>query len=137
MMFKLFFATPDRKIVADQELEEITLPAHAGELNILPGHAPLMTTLESGILRYKLKSGQSDTMAISWGYCQVSADGVTVLAETAVHADEIDTKVVSDLLKKNEERIGIEMLDDADWEKAQHEISRLRSELDLASGKIH
>jgi F-type H+-transporting ATPase subunit epsilon len=136
-MFKLYFATPDRKITSDLELEEITLPAYAGELNILPGHAPLMTTLEAGILKYKLKNGQSDVMAISWGYCQVSADGVTVLAETAVHADEIDTKVVAEHLKRNEERIGVEMLDDAEWEKAQHEISRLRSELDLAAGKIH
>lgn len=134
-MFKIFFATPDKKIISDAELEEITLPAHSGELNILPGHAPLMTTLSAGILKYKLKNGQSDTLAISWGYCQVSSDGVTVLAETAVHANEIDIKVIEEHLKQNENKMLNESLDDAAWEKVQHEISRLRAEVEIVQTK--
>jgi F-type H+-transporting ATPase subunit epsilon len=130
-MFKLYFATPDKKVVVDVELEDITLPAYKGELNILPGHAPLMTTLEAGILRYKLKNGESKKMAISWGYCQVSAEGVTVLAETAVEADEIDTKVVKEHLVENEQKLVGDYLNDADWDRVQNEIARLRSELDL------
>ena len=134
-MFKLFFATPDKKIVSDVELEEVTLPAHSGELNILPGHAPLMTTLTSGILKYKLKSGQTDTLAISWGYCQISDDGVTVIAETAVHADEIEAKIVEEHLKQNENKMLNESLDDLEFEKLQHEVLRLRSELELVQIK--
>lgn len=136
-MFKLYFATPDKKVVSDIELEEITLPAYSGELNILPGHAPLMTSLEAGILKYKLKTGQTEKLAISWGYCQISSDGVTVLAETAVSADEIDTKVVEQHLKDNENKVSNESLDDSQWEKAQHEIARLRAELNLVNDKTH
>jgi len=67
-MFKLNLVTPDKKIVTDQELDEVTLPAYAGELNILPGHAPLMTTLTAGALKYKLKGQESEELAVSWGY---------------------------------------------------------------------
>lgn len=130
-MFKLFFATPEKKIVSDAELEEIILPADRGELNILPGHAPLMTTLSAGILRYRLKNGEEKKMAISWGYCQVSSDGVTVLAETAVEGDEIDTKVVQDHLTQQESLLTADSLSDEDWDKVHNEIARLRAELDL------
>ncbi len=132
-MFKLNFATPDKKVVADEELEEITLPANRGELNILPGHAPLMTTLEAGILRYRLKNGTIKKVAIGWGYCQVSAEGVNVLAETAMAADEIDLKVVQQHLKDQETRLATQSLNDRDWEQANHEIQRLRAEINLVN----
>ena len=101
-MFKLFLATPDKKLVTDQELEEITVPAHLGELHILPGHAPLMTALHGGILRYRLKDSEFVKLAIGWGYCQVSSDGVTVLAETANSTDELDTNEINEQLKTYE-----------------------------------
>jgi len=130
-MFKLFFATPDRKITSDQELEEITLPAQKGELNILPGHAPLMTVLEPGILRYTLKNGEKNKLAISWGYCQVSTDGVTVLAESAALAQDIDSKVVQSRIQEAEQNLLTVSLDDEQWSKTQLEVARLRAELSL------
>jgi F-type H+-transporting ATPase subunit epsilon len=130
-MFKLTFVTPEKKIETDQELEEITLPANRGELNILPGHSPLMTTLEAGIVAYKLKNGTSQKLAISWGYCQVSSDGVTLLAETAMVASEIDVAAVNEHLKQKEELLMKEVLDDHQWETLHQEISRLRAEQDL------
>lgn len=132
-MFKLDFVTPEGKIIVDQDLEEITLPAWRGELNILPGHAPLMTTLTPGILVYRLKSGDSAKFAISWGYCQVSDRGVSVLAETAVKAAEVDIKVDQDLLKQLEVRLANETLDDQDWEKVQNDVARLKAELEIAA----
>lgn len=136
-MFKLNFATPDKKIVSDQELEEITLPAYSGELNILPGHSPLMTTLEAGILRYRLKNGETQKVAIGWGYCQVSAEGVNVLAETAMEASEIDTKTVSDRLRAQEQRLAVESMDDLTWEQVQQDVEFMKAELSLVDGKVH
>lgn len=130
-MFKLNFVTPEKKIVADQGLESVTVPAYRGELHILPGHAPLMTTLEPGILRYKLKNGESAKVAISWGYCQISAEGVNVLAESATKVTEVDTKSANEGLKTQEARLAAG-LDDAEWVKTQHEIGRLKAELQLA-----
>jgi F-type H+-transporting ATPase subunit epsilon len=136
-MFKLYFAAPDKKIVSDMDLEEITLPGNAGELNILPGHAPLMTTLSAGILSYKLKNGESARMAISWGYCQISSDGVTVLAETAVHGHDLDEKVLLKELKHFEDTMATQSLDDDQWEKTNLEIARLRAEMNLLKEKAH
>ncbi len=131
-MFKLNFATPDKKVVSEGDLEEVTLPAYAGELNILPGHSPLMTTLEAGILRYRLKGAEEKKVAISWGYCQVSSEGVNVLAESAMEKSEIDIKVVKDHLSQKEAMMATESMDDVQWEKIQHEISRLKAEIELA-----
>lgn len=137
-MFKLNFATPDRKIVLDQELEEVTLPAFAGELNILPGHAPLLTVLEAGILRYRLKNGETAKYAISQGYCQVNAEGVSVLADSAMLQGEINVAAVQKELKDRETRLSSETLSDEEWTSVQNDISRLKAELDLAQpNQIH
>lgn len=131
-MFKLTLVTPEKKIVTERDLEEITLPAYAGELNILPGHAPLMTTLEAGILKYKLVGEAEQKIAISWGYCQVSPHGVNVLAENAMYAEEINLKSVNELLKLDEARMATESLDDVEWKKLEHEVARLKAEAELA-----
>ncbi len=136
-MFKLNFATPEKKIVTDQELEEISLPAFRGELNILPGHSPLMTTLEAGILSYKLKSGQTQKIAIGWGYCQVSPEGVNVLAENAHEASEVDVKAVETKLAGLEGSLLTETMDDSQWDNVQKDISRMKAELTLAKKQAH
>ena len=138
-MFKLSLVTPEKKLVTDQEMEEIIVPANAGELNILPGHAPLLTTLVPGILKYKLKEAtRFFEVAISWGYCQVSAEGVNVLAEHAMTAGEIKPELIKKQLKDSEARLASESLDNVDWESAQHEVARLKAELDLVEpSKLH
>jgi F-type H+-transporting ATPase subunit epsilon len=97
-MFTLTLVTPQKKIVEDAELTQVFVPAFRGELEILPGHAPLVTTLQAGVMKFKL-AGQSETksFAISWGYCEVTAAGqVTVLAETAEAPEEINVKAAED-----------------------------------------
>ena len=135
-MFKLNLVTPEKKLVSNQEMEEVTLPAFRGELNILPGHSPLMTTLDPGILKYKLKgAAESVRIAISWGYCQVSTEGVNVLAEGAVTQEEIEIKKVNEHLKVQELRLSEETLDDVSWQNVHREIERLHAEIDLVQGK--
>lgn len=88
---KLSLATPDKKIVDGVEIDELIVPAYRGQLDILPGHAPLITTLRAGSLRYRLKgSSKFETVVVSWGYCEVHPEGVIVLAETAEVLEEIN-----------------------------------------------
>ncbi len=134
-MFKLTLVTPDRKLIADEEIEAISLPGYLGELNLLPGHAPLVTALGAGVVRFKLKATSDEKkVAVGWGYCQVNPHGVYVLAESAVFREDIETKVVLEKLKSEESKLTTETLSDVDWDKAQREIQRLKSELDLAQG---
>lgn len=92
-MFLLTLVTPDKSLVKGVEVEEVFVPGFLGELNLLPGHAPLVTTLSTGILKYRLKGeARLQQVAVSWGYCQVNPTGVNVLAETAERPDDIDVE---------------------------------------------
>jgi F-type H+-transporting ATPase subunit epsilon len=124
-MFRLTLVTPEKKLVAGEEIEEVFVPGYRGELNILPGHAPLMTTLSTGVLRYRLKGETTlHRVAISWGYAQVSPEGVNVLAETAERPEEIDLKRVAEARKAAQDRLSSGELTETEIEKYQNKITR-------------
>lgn len=137
-MFTLTLVTPEKKLVAGQEIEEVYVPAFRGELNILPGHAPLMTTLTTGVLRYRLKGeNQKHPVAISWGYCQVSPTGVNVLAETAERPEEIDLPRAVDAKSRAEQALASAELTPDDLAKYQNKIARslVREDVGRSAGK--
>lgn len=85
---KLEMVTPYKRILSE-EVDELSAPGTLGDLGILPGHTPLLTTLKVGELTYK-KDGETVHVAVNWGYVEVEEDTVTVLVETAELADQID-----------------------------------------------
>jgi F-type H+-transporting ATPase subunit epsilon len=131
-MFKLTLVTPEKKVVTGQDLQEITVPGHHGELNIHVGHAPLITTLIPGVLKYKLSNGAEKAAAISWGYCQVSPEGVNILAETIESPEEIDVDRAENALKSTEERVVSETLEDELWEELQGKMDRAKARIEAA-----
>src|ERR1019366_95800 len=84
----LTVVTRERKIV-DLEADEVVLPATDGEIGILPGHTPLLTTLRIGQMRYRT-GGVQHRLVLSWGFAEVLPDRVIVLAETATLPGEAD-----------------------------------------------
>ncbi len=84
----LTVVTRERKIV-EVDVEEIVLPAFDGEIGILPGHTPLLTTLRIGQMRYRAGS-TVNRLVLSWGFAEVLPDRVIVLAERGVLPAEID-----------------------------------------------
>ncbi|OFZ16658.1 MAG: ATP synthase F1 subunit epsilon [Bdellovibrionales bacterium RBG_16_40_8] len=131
-MFLLTLVTPQKKLLTDVEIEEVIVPAYLGQLNILPGHAPLMTTLRAGQLKVRLK-GESTfkSAAISWGYCEVNPKGINVLADTAEWPEEIDKKRAEDQIKIVNERLQKAGLSPDDYTlsqmKLQKEMARLET----------
>src|ERR671932_2502282 len=85
---RLEVVTAEREVYAD-DVDMVVAPGGEGELGILPRHAPLLTTLQPGVLRLK-KDGEESYMAVSGGFMQVYRDRVLVLADTAERADEIE-----------------------------------------------
>jgi F-type H+-transporting ATPase subunit epsilon len=84
----LTVVTRERKIV-ETDVDEVELPASDGEIGILPGHTPLLTTLRIGQMRYR--SGTTmNRLVLSWGFAEVLPDRVIVMAETARLPEEID-----------------------------------------------
>jgi F-type H+-transporting ATPase subunit epsilon len=84
----LTIVTRERKII-DTTVDEVVLPASDGEIGVLPGHTPLLTTLKIGELRYRT-GGTFHRLVLSWGFAEVLPDRVIVLAERGVLATEID-----------------------------------------------
>lgn len=129
---KLTFVTPLKKFFENKEVEEIKVPAERGELTILPGHSPLVTTLSTGIFSYKLKGESEFTQAVvSWGYCEVINEEVRILAETAETPDMIDKKRVEDSLKSTEEKLNSNEVTPEEINKYQRKLKRAEKRLEL------
>jgi F-type H+-transporting ATPase subunit epsilon len=135
-MLKLNLVTPQKKLVTDLAVDEVFVPANRGELNILSGHAALVTTLSTGVLRYR-PQGSTHLIhaAISWGYCEVFNDEVTVLAETAETPEEIDTDRAQDALRRAKEALAAREASPDEIEKFQNKVDRSITRLEVAKSK--
>lgn len=101
----LTVVTRERRIV-DVQVDEVILPATDGEIGILPGHTPLLATLKIGQLRYRT-GNKVERLVISWGFAEVLADRVIVLAEKGILPGEIDAAAAEEDRRRAER----EMLD--------------------------
>ncbi len=120
---ELIIVTPERQLLR-QTVSEIQLPGADGFLGVLPGHAPLITELGIGELTYHTADGkQSDPIAILRGFAEVLPDKVTVLAETAELAAEIDLARAQKALARAQERLASNS-PDIDWDRATIALSR-------------
>ena len=78
---QLEVVTPERRVLAEP-VEMVTVPGLGGELGILPGHTPLISQLQTGVLTY-VQDGNKSSLNVSGGFVEVRDDHVLVLAETA------------------------------------------------------
>ena len=85
---KFKIVTPER-IAFEEEVDQVTLPTQEGEITVLPNHIPLISVLQAGELVAK-KDGEEIAMAVSGGMVEVQKNELTVLADTAERAEEID-----------------------------------------------
>ncbi len=100
---KLEMVTPYKRVLSE-DVDEITAPGFIGELGLLPGHTPLLTTLKVGELSYK-SGNEIFHIAVNWGYLEVENETVTVLVDTAERADEIDLARAKAALGRAEEAL--------------------------------
>jgi F-type H+-transporting ATPase subunit epsilon len=82
--------TPDRTLV-DQSAAAVELPALTGYIEVLPGHAPLLSELGSGEVRLHGGEAGDQRYHVSWGFVEVLPERVTILADSAQKPEEIDT----------------------------------------------
>ena len=118
----LEMVTPYKKILS-QEVDEITAPGRLGELGILPGHTPLLTTLKIGELAYK-QGGKTYSVAVNWGYLEVGEDKVTVLVDTAEKSDEIDLERAKAALGRAENALKTISQEDVDYARMEAALQR-------------
>ncbi len=105
-MAKLKFEilTAERVVLAEDEVDAVVAPGVEGELAILPDHAPLITMLQIGELRIR-KGGEERSLFVSGGFLEVHNNKVTVLADVAERAEEIDVERAEAARRRAEERL--------------------------------
>ena len=103
MALQLDIVTPEKKIFSDT-VDTVVIPGVSGEAGLLPNHAPLVTTLAPGELRY-VKNGKEEFLAIGEGFVETSDDNVSVITDLAVADADIDEKAVEEALKRAEEAL--------------------------------
>jgi F-type H+-transporting ATPase subunit epsilon len=128
---QLEIVTPERMVVKDTA-DNVQIPGKDGYLGILPGHAPLITELAVGEISYR-NGGQTRRISVAWGFAEVLPNKVTILAETAERADEIDVSRAQSARQRAEEvlRKAGPNGDDA----AQGALLRANTRIEVASKK--
>lgn len=99
----LEIVTPDRPLVVEQ-VDEVVVPASEGYLGVLPGHTPLLATLAVGEMWYR-KGGERFFVSLAGGFVEVLPDKVTVLAQIAERAEDIDVARAERAKGRAEERL--------------------------------
>ncbi len=125
--------TPN-KTVLNEEIDELIVNTPSGQIGILPHHMPLVTAVNPGEMILKIK-GREQNYAITGGFLEVGKEGVTILADYAIHSEEIEVekalaakKRAEEILKKTKEG-----LSERDFAVAQADLRRAVSELHVAN----
>ena len=126
----LEIVTPERSL-ASEEVDEVQLPGSEGYFGVLPGHAPLLATLQVGELWYRVGQ-EKHYLAVAFGFVEVLPDRVTVLAQIAERPEDIDVPRAEAAKKRAEERVAKPQLD-IDFERARIAMMKSLIRLQVAA----
>jgi F-type H+-transporting ATPase subunit epsilon len=122
--------TPERSVLSET-VDFVSVPGLGGELGILPGHTPLISQLQTGVLTYT-QGPLTERLLVAGGFVEVNHDRVSVLAEAAERADEIDPAAARQAREQAERALGAFTGEAADFERARAELDRANARLQLA-----
>ena len=125
--------TPDRSLVS-QLVDEVQIPGAEGYFGVLPGHTPLLVTMNVGELWYR-NGQQRSFLSIALGFAEVLPDRVTILAKVAECAEDIDVERAQLARQRAEERLTQRAVD-SDGERARRSLLRSRTRLQVASQSL-
>jgi F-type H+-transporting ATPase subunit epsilon len=127
---KLEFVTPERAIVHD-EVDEVELPGEDGYLGVLPGHAPLLAALKTGEMWYR-KGTERKYAFLAGGFAEIVADRVSILAQVAERAEDIDLARAEASKRRAEERLA-KPVSEVDYERARIALLRALTRLQVST----
>lgn len=112
-------------------VDSVLLPGSDGELGVLPMHAPLVTTLQPGELRFTV-GGKSTDLAVGEGLVEITQEGVRVLTDMAVDADAIDEKAVEEALERAKKSLA-----DLKPGEQQEEVAAVMAMIQRSTAQLH
>ena len=125
--------SPERRVLAEA-VNSVTVPGRGGEMGILPGHAPLISELQTGVLSYT-EDGSTFQLHVSGGFVEVNDDRVAVLAEVAERPEEIDAARARISHDHMEKELSSWSGTEEDFEKARAKLERSMVRLQLADNR--
>lgn len=120
--------TPEKNLVSEK-VDEVMLPGVEGYLGALPGHTPLLTALKIGEIKYRVGT-RLRYLSVSWGFAEILPDRITVLADVAETAEEIDVARAEEAKRRAQLKL---KSPDADFLKAQAALEQALVRLQVAS----
>ncbi len=130
----LEIVTPDCSVVSE-EAQIVVAPGEYGEFGVLIGHTSFLTTLKTGMLRFKDNSGAERVVFVGGGFSEVLPDKVTILAESAERRKDIDVERAKNALKRAEERLAsASKQEDFDFNRAQAALQRAIGRIKVVQG---
>lgn len=130
---QLEVVTPERRVLAES-VDMVNVPGLGGELGILPGHTPLISQLQTGVLTY-VQDGKSSQLHVSGGFVEVRDDHVAVLADVAERPEEIDAARAKQSRERLEKQLHSWSGTEEDFELARVKLERSVVRLQLASSR--
>ena len=122
-----FKITTPEKVVLEKEIDQVTLPTRAGEITILPDHVPIISMVAPGIL--EAKTGEEiSPMAISGGFLEFHDNELTILADMAERAEDIDLEE-AEKARERAEKMMQEERKSLDEEQFASVVSQIESNL--------
>jgi F-type H+-transporting ATPase subunit epsilon len=126
----LEIVTPERSLVTTQ-VDELQLPGSEGYFGVLPGHTPMLATLQVGEMWYRIGQ-EKHHLAVAFGFVEVLPDRVTVLAQVAERAEDIDVARAEEAKRRAEERVNRPPVN-LDFERARIAMMKSLIRLQVAS----
>lgn len=118
------FVSPER-VLFSGDVDQVDLPGSEGDMGILPGHAPVVTTLRPGIVTI-VRGGQREPVVVIGGFAEVSPAGLTVLADQAVARADFDIGQLATEIKNAEEDVA-DTADDAERDRLARHLDQLKA----------
>lgn len=110
---------------------EIFAPGSMGELGILPRHTQLITTLKAGELRYVTPEGNQAALFVAGGVLEIQPHVVTVLADTAVRAEDLDQKAAENAMQRAKDALVGKDPEDLDYAAVQAELDAAKAQIEM------
>jgi F-type H+-transporting ATPase subunit epsilon len=121
--FQFELVSPERLLVSEK-VESVVIPGAEGEMTVMAQHAPVMTTIKPGVVTVKTSAGSEERFVVFGGFADILPSGCTLLAESAVHVNDIDRADLARRIQEAKEDAA-DAKDDESRSRAEQFLSQL------------
>ena len=122
--FQFELVSPEQLLISEA-VESVVVPGREGDYQVLPGHAPVLTTLRAGLLDVVLPGGKERRIFVRGGFAEAGPESLTVLAQQAIDSADLDKKALAQEITNAEEDVA-DAKDDATRDAAQEMLDNLK-----------